>query len=289
VTVPVAPTPEGAEEDFGSAFAQFSTDESTPAPAEAADTAPSEPTTPPVEDTPVEEAPIEEAPIEEAPIEEPPAAPSESDDDLMARLASLVRRAEPEPTRAPVPEDAQPVVAEEPIYSDEEQQALAKYAEDWPEIAQGEALRRRSEYKQLVDYVFTEIARNLGPVLQTTQTMAQMQHLSQLQTAVPDYGEVRDRVIDWALQQPPYLKNAYERVIREGTADEVVDLINRYRQETGTARTSAPAAPRATELSSQAKKAAAALAPVSSKRSTNTGSIDPMDFDGAFATFSGKL
>jgi hypothetical protein len=292
MTTPV--TPDSAvenETEFSSAFEQFTTPGDAPESSE-----------PVVEEAPVDDEPAPAASSEEDEGEAlPPEVEAEestetdtalSDEDMMRRLASLVRRADPDEQRPAVPADAQPVQYETPLYTDEEQQVLAKYVEDWPDVAQAEALRRRGEYKQLVDYVFNEIAQNFAPVLQSTQAMAQHQHLSALVEQVPDYGVVRDHVIEWAMQQPPYLKAAYGRVIEQGTADEVVDLINRYRAETGTSGTPAvrsPAAPKATELSTQAKKAAAALAPVSSKRSTSGGSLDPLDFDNAFSTFASKL
>jgi hypothetical protein len=89
------------------------------------------------------------------------------------------------------------------------------------------------------------------------------------------------------------LQAAYKHVINSGTVDEVVDLINRWRTETGTPlqpqAQPAPAAKKATELPAAAKQAVAALAPVSSKRSSVPQTVDEGDFDSAFAAFAGKM
>ncbi len=67
--------------------------------------------------------------------------------------------------------------------------------------------------------------------------------------------------------QPKYLQPAYQHVIENGTADEVIDLIGQWRTSTGAAVPAAVVASKSdTELSTAAKKAAAALAPVTSKR-----------------------
>jgi hypothetical protein len=121
--------------------------------------------------------------------------------------------------------------------------------------------------------------------------------VQQLQHTVSDYDTVRDQVIAWAQTQPAYLQPAYQHVIQRGTVDEVADLINRWRAETGTAvaapvaAASVPATPAKrtdTELPTATKQAAAALAPVSSKRSTIAQEADPNDFESAFSHFADK-
>jgi hypothetical protein len=83
-----------------------------------------------------------------------------------------------------------------------------------------------------------------------------------------------------------------KQVMQSGTSDEVADLIGRYRAATGQQATPAPAAkPKApaatkTELSSAAKQAAEALAPVSGERSAVPQGEDPMDFKTAFQKYA---
>jgi hypothetical protein len=219
-----------------------------------------------------------------APAPEPADEPDE-DDDLLRRLSALVKKApaEPEqPRQAPAPAE------EAPIYTAEEQKFLADYEKDWPDVAKAEQLRRRAEYKQLVSFVFQEVAGYLKPVIESVDAVATRTHLADLQARVDDYDNVRDKVIDWVGKQPKYLQSAYNHVITAGTADEVADLVNRWRAENGApaAKPDRAAKPEKTALPPAAKQAAAALAPVGSKRSAPSAGVDPGDFQGAFEMFA---
>jgi len=202
----------------------------------------------------------------------------------LARLAELVKQppapkaAEPEVQPAPEPEAD--------IYSADEKTLLAEYEKDWPDVAKAEALRRRGEYRDLVNHVFREVAKELGPLSQTLKTLAERTHLNDLHEKVEDYDDVRDKVIDWVNNQPTYLQNAYKHVIQHGTPDEVADLVTRYKKETAPDTPTTPAQKTEAELPTTTKQAVAALAPVSSKRSTIVQADDPNDFEGAFAAFA---
>jgi hypothetical protein len=78
-------------------------------------------------------------------------------------------------------------------------------------------------------------------------------------------------------------------VIEKGTAEEIGDLVGRYREVTGKKPAGAqddPNPPVDTELSGAAKQAAEALAPVGSKRTAVQSSEDATDFDAAWAKFA---
>jgi len=144
--------------------------------------------------------------------------------------------------------------------------------------------------------MFQQVGQVIGPMQEMLQAVATRAHLSDLHTQVEDYDTVRDQVVAWVDTQPPYLQSAYKHVIQQGTAEEVVDLISRFRAETGiqaqapaAAPTPAPVArPRSSELPSPAKQAVQALAPVGTTRSSIPQADDPSDFDGAFARFASK-
>ena len=215
-------------------------------------------------------------------------AAAQDDEDLLNRLASLVKKApaaaEPEPATQPAA-TAEP----EPTFSQEEQDFLQEYERDWPDVARAEQLRRRAEYRDLVGYVFAEVAKELSPIMEMVQSISTRTHLQDLQEVVTDYDDVRDKVIDWVATQPTYLQSAYNHVIQSGTVDEVADLINRYKEASGVQIKPAGASKKETELPTATKQAAAALAPVSSKRSAVIQSGDPSDFESAFESFADKL
>jgi hypothetical protein len=185
-----------------------------------------------------------------------------------------------------------------PIYNDEETAFLKKYDEDWGDVVRGEALKRRAEYQQLLSHVFSQVANFVKPIQETADQLAERTFSTDLRTAVPDYSnQLRDEVTTWVKSQPTYLQVAYNHVITEGTVDEVKDLVERYRTATGKAAPkpagAGGAAPKpagaGNELSDEAKKAAAALAPVDSKRSGVSAPSDPSNFDDAWKQASTDL
>ena len=273
----------------------------------------------PAEEAPVEEASAEEAPVEEAPVGEAPAEGEEAspegeealaegeegeegeedeegdeppaatdDDELLERLSRLLSERgdkKPEPKTEPKTEAA----PEPEIYTAEEQDVIDAYRKDWPDIAKAEQLVRRAEYRNIVSYVFEQIGAELRPLMETVGAVAERTHLGDLTERVPDYGDVRDKVVAWVDTQPGYLQEAYTRVIKEGTVEEVTDLIDRYRQANPAARAPAQPAKKEPELPPTTRKAAQSLAPVSSKRSVVPSGEDLSDFESAFDKSAEKL
>lgn len=212
--------------------------------------------------------------------EAPKPQPS-ANDDMLERLAQLVRDNPPE-EKKPAAQQEAPA-----LYTADEQEFLNTYEKDWPDVARAERLIRRGEYNALVTHVFAEIGKHFAPVQETVATLSQQTHLQALTSQVSDYEDVRDKVVDWVETQPDYLQVAYQHVITQGTTEQVVDLIQRWRQATGTPLPVAAAKKASdTELPAATKQAAAALAPVSSKRTAVIQTDDPNDYDGAFAKFS---
>lgn len=210
----------------------------------------------------------------------PKPAAGEDDEAFLRRLRALVTPADDAATKPP----ARTETEEAPIYTKDEQDFLSAYEKDWPDVAKAESLRRRAEYRKLLEYVFTEVGSYMRPHLEALDAIATRTHLTELTGAVPDYDTVRDQVVKWVSEQPKYLQPAYQHVIERGTADEVSDLISRWRTETkqqAPAPATAPK-PKDTVLPPAAKQAAAAMAPVGSKRSATQAGIDPADFNSAF-------
>lgn len=236
----------------------------------------------------------EPAPVaKEAPSTEPekPAANDQTEATLRRFTEAIEKVVKP---AAPPPKEAPPQKEPE-IYTAQEQAFLAGYEEEWSAVSTGEALKRRAEYRQVVQYVFDQILTQLRPMMATLGELSERAHLGDLEEVVEDYDDIRDKIVEWAAKQPTYLKVAYEHVIKHGEAEEVQDLINRWRVETD--KVAAPvsaAAPRPTttsanELTAGAKKAVARLAPVIGKRTGVQAGLDPNDFDNAFDTFANRL
>ncbi len=276
--------------EFDDAFTKFSADELpvlTPAPTETPAPVPSEPETPAEDDEALPLAAEDEGTAtgdektEEKPAEKPDTA-------LLSKLEELLdktRAAEPKAAEPP-PTPAAPAPPVNP-YTPEEQTFLAEYEKDWGDVSKAEALKRRTEYNDLVQYVFNEVAAVLRPMTQDLQMVLQERQKAQVLGAVPEYGTLQESITAWVGAQPAYLRDAYQRVIQGGNSDEIADLVERYKKDTPGSVVVDSSKQQATELPPPAKKAAQALAPVSSKRSSVVAAEpDKNDFDGAFAKFA---
>jgi hypothetical protein len=255
------------------------------------------PETPEVKAETLPETPETPTETPEIKAEQPPeTAPTPDYAAEISALKAQLEAMKSAPQAAPAPAPSSPAEPA-PIYSADESALLAKYHEDWPDIAKGEMLQRRAEYRDLVKYVFDQVQATYGPVAEYFQTRSGKDQYSDIKTLVSDYDQVRDATIAWAKSQPAYLASAYDKVISEGSAEDVADLIARFKKETNYAAPAAstPAAPvpvkgavpASTTLPEKARQAAAALRVVSSKRSeASSGAADPNDFESAFAEFA---
>jgi hypothetical protein len=240
---------------------------------------------------PVETPPVETPPVETAPAAETPAAPTPTEgEDWEARFKELEAKVERPPTAEKPPVEAPPP----DMYAPDEKDFLATYEKDWPDIVKGEALRRRAEYAQIVNHVFSEIARAYGPLIErgamAADTVAETNTMNTIMAAHADYDDAMyNDVMKWAEGLTGTRKRIVEAVIAEGEPQELVELITDFKSATGrkprVVAGTANAAPAAgvTELSAKAKQAAKALGVVDSKRTAPvTTAADPDDFEAAW-------
>jgi hypothetical protein len=203
-------------------------------------------------------------------------------------MAAVAKEAQPAAEAPAAAEDAPP------LYTEAEEAALAKFDSEWSEVSEAFNLRNRAFGRAVVSYVFDQFRKEFEPVRELTEFLAARAHVGDLKTAVGEYtDQEREQIIEWTRTQPPYLQKAYGDVIESGTAEEVADLVQRYRGATGAQPAGGPAAAEApkvdTELSGAAKQAAAALAPVGSKRSVVQSPEDSSNFDGAWEKYKAEM
>ncbi len=265
--------------------------------------APTAAETPPAVETPPagETPPTAETPPAPAAAETPPApeAPPSVADDVVARLADVLKNNQPAP--APAAEaSAAPAAEIPPVYNPQELQVLTDYEKNWPDVAQAETLRRRAEYQDLLKFVFEQVVEYTKPQFEQLRQIGNQLHMTELRGAVPDYSEnLETEVAGWIDTQPAYLQAPFKQVMQTGTSDEVADLIRRYRETSGTtpaaqappsaAPAPAPKAPPKTELSNAAKQAAESLAPVGTDRTSVPQGEDPQDFTAAFRKYAAEM
>ena len=229
-----------------------------------------------------------------------------------AAAAAKTTPAQPDPTD-PVWQNLRKVLTEQPKqvdtpkpppYTEEEQKVVDTYQKEWPELYTAEMLIRRTEYRELAGYIFDQVGRSIGPVIndlvETVRGQSQRAHLSDLQTAVPDYSTVRDQVTAWAETQPAFLKSAYKTVIEKGSSEDVTALVAQWRKDTNTPAPAAVAAPAAAAAgvakpvagarAAPAKAVIDALKPTGSKRTNvEQPGIASDDYNGAFEAFAAQM
>lgn len=213
--------------------------------------------------------------------------------------AAPAKPAEPDKPAAAADTPAEPQVPAEPQWykpSAEEEAALKKYAEDWPDHVGPMQLHTKIAVYNAVQYVFSKMAETYNPILkrfgEMSDTIAEQLTLGALRSEHEDYDEIYNEVLQWIPTLPAAFRYGAEKVMKEGTPEEVAELITSYKDQkkaaaaaSGTPTAAAPTAPAApkTELSAPAKKAAKALTVVGSKRTSPVAPVDANDFDGAWA------
>lgn len=232
------------------------------------------------EPAPVAEAPAAAEPPAASPAAE--AAPGPSPDDILNRLAEIVREKPAEQAPAAAADELPP------LFTQDEEQFLTTYEKDWSEVSKAEELKRRQFGRDIVQYVFDQVAPKLRELEELAGTVANRQHFSDLEQKIgPIDDNLRTQVESWIGKQPGYLQKTFTGVLTGGTVEEVADLVDRFKKETGVVTAPAPAPSKGgSELSESAKQAAEALAPVSTRRSGVEQQDDPNDFGAAFAKFS---
>jgi hypothetical protein len=182
---------------------------------------------------------------------------------------------------------------EEPVYSSDEVESLKKYREEWEDVAKGEALTRRGEYKELTEYIFNQVYEAIAPLVRYVQERSPRDQYRDLKSEIEDYDDVRDKAVDWVKTQPAFLQATYNEVIEKGSVEQVAELIRHFKETTNygkTAPAQSAAKPSVRSIEKKAepsvKRAASALRVVQTKQSGKTGSADPDDFDSAFDEFA---
>ena len=322
---------------LGDAFASLDTPAAgttepaaAPAPAPAADAAPAPAADPAaaapapaavVEPAPAAAAPaavVEPAPAAAAAVVEPAAAapapvadaapaPTLNANDPAAFAAAVAAAvaASKAPEAAPAPAAPAAPVPETPItidqfLSDDDKKVLGDYDKEWGEVSKAEGIRRRAEMQVLQAQTFRELEKVLAPIVQTLQKSQVTSHFATIRSAHADFDSVLPNVQAWVAKQPTLYRPALERVLNQGTATEVVELVGAYKQAVGQTgavpavpassvppATAAPATAPVVQAAQPSTKpapsaaAVAATAAVVSQRSNNQSAADPNDFDAA--------
>lgn len=288
VAVPVEPTPVPAAPE--PAPAAVSEQPATVAPAVDAVTENPAPAAAPTEPAAPAPAP--------APVDQAPAQPL-SVDALAQALAELTARQQVQaPAQAPVePPKAEPKF--EDFLSDDEKAVLADYDKEWGEVSKAEQIRTKAAVNLALAQYDAKVNAKLAPVLDYIQQSSSATHEGAIQAAHPDVQQIAPDLQNWVANNPiAMIRKEGERIIKEGLANEVIDLITMFKQATGRTgagpastvaspaaqEPAAPAAPApAAAPAPSAPAAVATAAVVDSKRAGIPQAKDMTDFESAWA------
>ena len=252
----------------------------------------------PAEEKPAEEKPAEEKPAEEKPAEEKPAEEKPAEEKPAEEKPAEEKPAEEKPAEEKPAAAAEPSIDDQfpdPQFTEDEQKVLTEFEKNWDEIAPAFNLK----LKNAVAAVEAKAARTIAKVVQNIYadfTPLINSHLKSEATsfrgevlkAHDDYDTVYPKLDSWIKTHPAYLQSGLLKAYNEGTAEEVIDLVSRYKQANGV-KPQAPA-PAAPEPKKPAAASAAALAPVDTKRTAPKPSgADPEDYDSAFDEAAASL
>lgn len=172
-------------------------------------------------------------------------------------------------TDAPATGDA----ADDP--NDEDAQVLRELEEEMPTMAKA--------IKRLLAKQRRDIEQSLQPMVASVQEDAKAKHFSLIRSEHKDFDEVISEVAKWVDLQPDYIKNGMQSVLDQGDAQEVIDLVSRFKKDTGTSSTKEPGPQDDNAARRRARQIEDAEA-VHTRAAPNVpkGDADKDDFGGAF-------
>ena len=189
-------------------------------------------------------------------------------------------------------EDAK--TAEKP--SENEQEILDGVATDFPEVTKAIAVHNRMLLTKIENIISAKLStvvdqfdQKLAPVNAAVQQTAGNDHEAAILKAHKDAFDILPDIEKWVAGQPGILHTAYDKVLDEGTAKDVVDLITLYKDATKTGssdeETSEEKAARE-KAEANKKKKLQSQEGVRGRSTTEKTAISPDDFEGAFEKFA---
>lgn len=136
------------------------------------------------------------------------------------------------------------------------------YFGDFSEEALAEGIKRLVN-ADVAAQVKAQVAEALKPMQQKEQESAAEAHMRTIYEAHQDADSIVEsgEFETWKAQQPSYIQAALDGVLQQGTAEQVVELLNNYKQSTNSTPDPAKAEPSKDELKAKAREAIKNTAP----------------------------
>jgi len=277
-------------DEFASAFEEAAS-AAAPAPGEK----------PTEEAKPAELSPDEKAAAEKAAQEAADKAARDAAEKLARESAEKIAREAADKTAQEKAEAEAKTAAEikDPVLTEDDQKVLAAFEKDWADVKPAVDILVRhavaateAKVARSFQALITKIYEDMAPLANSVNVVSSNSLRQAVLQAHADYDEIYPKLADWIKSQPAYLADGMNRVYTDGNAEEISDLVKRYKEANGVkpkepntapegpaTTTTTPAAPAARPSAA----AAVALKPVNSARTTPTPrGVDSQDFNAAF-------
>lgn len=236
------------------------------------------------EPEPVADPEPEPVAAEPAPVVDPHEEERARIKQLEAEMLALKAEKEEKEKQAAAP------VEEKPLLTEDEQAFLEEYGKEWGDgkralelhkkIMEAEFEKRLAKEREEFQKLVAANQANLAPFVQTAESIAQEKFVAEVTAKHPDAKAIMPEVEKWVATLPASLKVAYDKVLDNGSAVEVIEVFSMFKQMTG--RTTPTTEEKAKETQIKEDRLAR-LEGVKSERTGITAEPDPNDFDAAFA------
>lgn len=183
------------------------------------------------------------------------------------------------------PEPVQDKDVEDTSEADELDAKVAKFREDWPETVEGVSAmiaQQMAEFKQTLAQELATIRNEFAPTVQSVQQSAQQTEMDMILTAHPDARDIAADLDTWIGSQVPMLRTAYANALSEGSAEDVIEVLNIYKQATGAAKPTRQKPQPKQPSPAKAQKLAQMTEPKASAATTVSDEPDTYDYDSAW-------
>ena len=167
--------------------------------------------------------------------------------------------------------------------TDDAAEAINEFTTEYPSLEKPIKAIAEKMAKKIIDAKLNELQPQLNDLTERANvedSAVNEDHFSSIKVAHPDFEQIRDsgRLDAWIDKQESFVKYGFQKVIASGTADEIIDMFNRFK---GVKATQSSTTNQREKVKAKAKQHMAVDGetggPIDRK-----GKIDNDDFDGAW-------
>lgn len=180
-------------------------------------------------------------------------------------------------------------VVEAKVLSDEEENFLNEFKEEFPDAVKALSIQRKAIDAEIDKRVQTAIASavaqmntSLAPMINSANESAHERFVREITTVHPDAQQTLQEVEQWITKLPTGLRAAYDSILDKGTSADVVELFTMYKAATGKT-TQSPAPVAAPKVDQEKEAKLRKMEGVRTERTGVSADPDPYDFESAFA------